>query len=179
MTVIVGLVDNGVVYMGGDSAGVAGLSISVRADEKVFINSQFLLGFTSSFRMGQILRYEFVPPQQVIDQDDMQFMVVSFVGAVRGCFSKHGFGSMADKSSNVGGTFLVGYRGNLYMIGNDFQVGKCHTNYDAVGCGKDLALGSLYSTTKLKARDRVKIALEAANQFSAGVSPPYIILRSK
>jgi hypothetical protein len=38
MTCIVGLVDKGDVYIGGDSAGVAGLSLSIRADEKVFGN---------------------------------------------------------------------------------------------------------------------------------------------
>ena len=35
MTCIVGLVHEGVVYIGGDSAGVGGLSLTVRADEKV------------------------------------------------------------------------------------------------------------------------------------------------
>ena len=44
MTCIVGLVHEGVVYIGGDSAGVAGLSLTVRADEKVFRNSDFFDG---------------------------------------------------------------------------------------------------------------------------------------
>lgn len=64
MTCIVGLVDKGSIYMGGDSAGVAGLSVTTRADEKVFLNGPFIMGFTTSFRMGQILRYKFVPPDQ-------------------------------------------------------------------------------------------------------------------
>ena len=38
MTCIVGLVHEGVVYIGGDSAGVGGMSLTVRADEKVFQN---------------------------------------------------------------------------------------------------------------------------------------------
>ena len=36
MTAIVGLVDGSTVYIGGDSAGVSGLSLIVRADAKVF-----------------------------------------------------------------------------------------------------------------------------------------------
>jgi len=76
MTCIVGLVDDGAVYMGGDSAGVLGLSIEVRADEKVFylneksswrtrldprellkpVRHLVVMGFTSSFRMGQLPR---------------------------------------------------------------------------------------------------------------------------
>ena len=49
-------------YIGGDRAGVAGLSLTVRADEKVFQNGEFLMGFTTSFRMGQLLRYSLKPP---------------------------------------------------------------------------------------------------------------------
>ena len=76
MTCIVGLVHEGVVYIGGDSAGVAGLSLTVRADEKVFRNSDFLMGFTTSFRMGQLLRYSLKPPRRHPDDDIHQYMVV-------------------------------------------------------------------------------------------------------
>ena len=64
MTVIVGLQHNGAVYIGGDSAGIAGYDLMIRHDEKVFVNQQFIMGYTTSFRMGQILRYSFKPPVQ-------------------------------------------------------------------------------------------------------------------
>jgi ATP-dependent protease HslVU (ClpYQ) peptidase subunit len=174
MTCIVGLVDKGDVYIGGDSAGVAGLSLSIRADEKVFGNGPFLMGFTQSFRMGQLLRYKFAPPAQTVHQDDMEYMVTSFVDAVRQCFSGNGFG---DKDATLGGNFLVGYKGNLYNVERDYQVGKLHAPFDAVGCGADLALGAMFATEKMKPEDRINMALSAAATFSAGVSPPFIILR--
>ncbi len=120
MTCIIGLVHDGNVYIGGDSAGVSGLSVSIRADEKVFSNGPFIMGFTTSFRMGQLLRYKFDPPQQTSNQSDMQYMVTSFIDAARACFSANGFG---DKDATEGGTFLVGYKGKLYNIGSDYQVG--------------------------------------------------------
>ena len=52
MTCIVGLVENGKVYIGGDSAGVAGLDVRMRSDEKVFTKGNMIFGYTSSFRMG-------------------------------------------------------------------------------------------------------------------------------
>jgi hypothetical protein len=52
VTAIVGLVHEGTVYIGGDSAGVSGYSMTVRADAKVFTVGPYLLGFTTSFRMG-------------------------------------------------------------------------------------------------------------------------------
>ena len=62
MTCIVGLIDGNRVWMGGDSAGVSGLDITVRSDPKVFRNGDFLIGFTSSFRMGQLLAFRLRPP---------------------------------------------------------------------------------------------------------------------
>ena len=51
MTCIVGLVENGVVYIGGDSSGVGGWNLMLRKDRKVFRVGEALLGFTSSFRL--------------------------------------------------------------------------------------------------------------------------------
>ncbi len=174
MTCIVGLVDKGTVYIGGDSAGVAGLSISIRGDEKVFINGSFIMGFTTSFRMGQLLRYKFDPPKQTHSQNDMQYMTTDFIDAVRKCFIDNGFGTAAS-----GGTFLVGYNKKLYTIDGDFQVGIPSCNYDTVGCGSDLALGAMHATRnlKIKPEDRIKKALEAAVEFNAGVRPPFVILK--
>ena len=178
MTCIVGIQENGHVYIGGDSAGIAGLSISIRSDEKVFQNGPFIMGFTSSFRMGQLLRYKFDPPKQTVHQTDMEYMVTDFVDGLRRCFSNNGFG---DKDATVGGTFLVGYKGVLYTIQSDYQVGVPSDPYDAVGCGADLALGSLYSTAKMKLKpeDRVVMALEAASTFSAGVAPPFLLIKQE
>ena len=49
MTCIIGLIDNGKVYMGCDSAGVAGLDMYGRADQKIFKVDNFIMGFTTSF----------------------------------------------------------------------------------------------------------------------------------
>jgi ATP-dependent protease HslVU (ClpYQ) peptidase subunit len=174
MTCIVGLVHDGDVYIGGDSAGVAGLSITIRADEKVFGNGPFIMGFTTSFRMGQLLRYKLAPPAQTVHQGDMEYMVTSFIDSCRQCFAGNGFG---DKDASVGGNFLVGYKGKLYNIEGDYQVGIPKLNYDAVGCGSDLALGALFATEGLSPEERINAALAAASTFSAGVAPPFTILK--
>lgn len=174
MTCIVGLVDKGDVYIGGDSAGVAGLSLSIRADEKVFGNGPFIMGFTTSFRMGQLLRYKLSPPAQTVHQNDMEYMVTSFIDACRTCFSQNGFG---DKDASVGGNFLVGYHGKLYNIEGDYQVGVPKAPFDAVGCGSDLALGAMYASEGMTPEKRINLALAAASTFSAGVAPPFTILK--
>jgi hypothetical protein len=69
MTAIVGLVHKESVTIGGDSAGVSGLSLSVRADAKVFRKGRYLFGFTTSYRMGQLIRYSLQPPKPKGDLD--------------------------------------------------------------------------------------------------------------
>jgi ATP-dependent protease HslVU (ClpYQ) peptidase subunit len=178
MTCIVALVDNGIVHIGADSAGVSGLHRRVRKDEKVFINGPFIMGFTTSFRMGQLLRYKFEPPKQTVNQDDMQYMVTDFIDSVRRCFANNGFG---DKDATVGGTFLVGYNGKIYQIDSDHQVGIPNESYSSVGCGYELALGSLHTTENfdIKPEKRIIMALEAASTFSTGVAPPFVLAKQK
>lgn len=174
MTCIVGIEHNGKVLIGGDSAGVAGYSLTIRADEKVFTTcGTYAFGFTSSFRMGQLLRYKLTPPPFVEDLDLDAFMATNFIDSVRTVLRDGGFTETHD-GAQYGGTFLVGVRGRLYYVGGDFQVGRSTVGYNAVGCGHELALGALYASSAVKsARKRAQTALEAATQFSAGVAGPF------
>jgi ATP-dependent protease HslVU (ClpYQ) peptidase subunit len=176
MTCIVGIAQNNTVTIGGDSAGVGGYSIQLRADTKVFRNQNYVMGFTTSFRMGQLLRYGTLPPAPTAEQnwDLDRFMATTFVDAVRKVLEAGGW---LKSSSGVeeGGTFLVGARGMLYEVHGDFQVGRTLDGYSAVGCGEDLALGALHATvgSDLTTRERVELALRAAEHHSAGVAAPF------
>jgi 20S proteasome alpha/beta subunit len=179
MTVIVGIETNGHVIMGGDSAGVGGYDIQVRGDPKVFFVKNYVFGMCGSFRMGQILNHIFVPPKHPAKMDDYKFMVTKFIDAVRKAFKEGGFLGKEAEGQEKGGLFMVGYRGKLYRIDEDFQVGMMTDGYSAIGCGESYALGSLHSTSKAIAEDaalRVQLALEAAEYFSGGVSGPFHIL---
>ena len=176
MTCIVGLVDGTDVWMGGDSAGVAGLDISLRADPKVFRNGDLLIGFTSSFRMGQLLRFRLVPPPRRAGQDLFHYMVCDFVEAVRICLRDGGF---AHRSNDVetGGFFLVAGEGRLFSVQDDYQVSEFNRGYHAIGCGASYALGSLFGSRDMPAEHRIRRALETAEHFSGGVRAPFLIRR--
>lgn len=176
MTCIVGLVDNGKVLIGGDSAGVAGgrLSLVVRSDRKVFRNGDFVMGFTSSFRMGQLLAFNFNPPKPRVGVDVMAYMVTDFVDAARARMKEGGFAKLKDQVEE-GGSFLVGYQGRLFHIEDDFQVGESTHGFDACGCGDLIALGSFFSSAGKSAEERVNEALKAAESFSAGVRGPFFV----
>src|SRR5438105_2658717 len=121
MTAIVGLVDSGIVYIGGDSAGASGWSLTVRADAKVFFNAGYLFGFTTSYRMGQLIRYALQPPEPARDLE--RFMATTFIDAIRTCLKEGGW-AKKDNDREEGGTFLVGVRGRLFTVYDDYQVAE-------------------------------------------------------
>ena len=178
MTVIVGLVDQGSVYIGGDSAGISGLSLTVRADTKVFHNGPFLFGFTGSFRMGQLIHHSLTPPEPTRPLE--RFMSTTFIDSLRSCLKEGGW-ARRESEREEGGTFLVGVAGRLFIVESDYQVGYTTDGYAAVGCGDEIALGALYATagTDMPPRKRIMLALKAAERFSAGVRAPFVCLTQK
>ncbi|MER8006937.1 MULTISPECIES: hypothetical protein [unclassified Streptomyces] len=177
MTVIVGLVHRRRVHLAGDSAGSSGSQLTIRRDPKVFTNGPYVLGFTTSFRMGQLLHHAFQAPHPEGDLD--RFMVTTFVDAVRTCLKEGGW-ARKDSEQEQAGAFLVGVQGRLFEIHDDYQVGEPAAGYAAVGCGDDLALGALHATAGLglKPRERLTAALRAADHHSSFVSAPYTFART-
>lgn len=174
MTCIVAIKDGkGGVLMGADSAGVAGWSIRTRLDPKIYRVGPFLFGFTTSFRMGQLLGHSFECPAQGPDVSESRFMATTFIEALRSCLKSGGF-ARKDSETEQGGVFLVGYRGRIFRIEQDYQVGEIAHEFEACGCGEEIALGSLYSTSHDSFASRVNTALNAAAEFSNGVRGPFI-----
>lgn len=177
MTAIAAITDGTDVWIGADSAGVSGQSLTIRADEKVFTSGPYVFGFTTSFRMGQLLRYRLEPPEPPAEGDLLRFMCTDFTDAVRECLKAGGW-ALKDKDREEGGNFLVGVAGRLFEMWPDYQVSERAASFTATGCGEDLALGALHATEgRVKgAADRLLIALAAAERFSAGVAEPFHIV---
>jgi ATP-dependent protease HslVU (ClpYQ) peptidase subunit len=183
LTCIVGLEDKGSVWIGADSCGIGGWDIRERQDPKVFRlidNKKAVLGFTTSFRMGQLLMYEKgIIPKKNNYKDAHHLMVSGVIPNIRKVFMDGGFTTI---ESNVesGGSFLLGYEGELWTIYNDFQVGRNICGYEAMGSGAEYAIGSLHSTEAIHLRPRLRVlaALRAAAKFNAAVSAPFTIMNT-
>ena len=89
---------------------------------------------------------------------------------------------MVKKNNEVesGGNFLVGYKDKLWQVQGDYSV-LSHGEYDSVGSGETVAIGSLFTTsgTKMKSEDRVTKALEAAAHYVCSVKGPFTLLNTK
>lgn len=175
MTCVAGLIHDGRVWIGADSAGITGQDLRVRSDAKVFHNGPCVIGFAGSFRVGQILRYQFAPPKHPRGMDGHEYMVKLFVTALRITHQVSGCSSKDNEEESFEGDILVGYRGELYQIGADYQVGCYADGFAAIGTGDRVALGVLYVTKGIDPRRRLLKALEAAERFSTSVRAPFVI----
>lgn len=172
MTCIVGIANKGKVYIGADSLGSNGYTKEVRKEPKVFINGDFIIGGTSSFRMLDLLRWKFNPPT-VKDGDNLhKFMCTEFVDYVRNLFTDNGYCITSEDWQS--GVFLVGIQGRLFKVEQDFQVAEY--DYIACGSGECHALGSLYTSNIKNPKSAITKALECAENFVVSVQRPFIIM---
>ena len=162
--------------MGGDSASVGGGLRRKSNVPKVFINGEFIIGFCGSWRMGDIMLYDFSPPPRPTNCKDHQYIVQHVIEHLRKLFKEKGFGGK-DSNGDTGGIFLLGYRGKIYSVSSDFQVGEFREGIDATGSGYAYALGSLYSTSQYVNYPewRIETALRAAAEFCTGVCGPFLV----
>jgi ATP-dependent protease HslVU (ClpYQ) peptidase subunit len=169
MTCIVGIEQDGYIIMGGDAScnDSEGDGILIQKEPKVFKRSEYVIGFAGSFRVGAILRYiaKFPKvPNRALDR----MMVTEFSAAIRNCFK--------EEDLDADWTALVGIRDKLYCIEPDFHIWRHKEPYAAIGSGAQVALGALYAlSTDLTPRQRVEIALKAAEKFVGSVRGPWTL----
>jgi ATP-dependent protease HslVU (ClpYQ) peptidase subunit len=183
-TCIVGLKHKGITYIGGDSFGSNSYMGMTYNTKKVFhINDQkeIIVGYTSSFRMGQLIQYS----NTLFNNDDFlidnkineKYFVNTFIPKLQDLFSKGGY---QENNNDVllGGEFLIAYKNKLFVIQCDYSILESSDDYLACGCGESFALGSLYTTQNKKytPEERILLALESASKFSTGVSGPFYLV---
>jgi ATP-dependent protease HslVU (ClpYQ) peptidase subunit len=158
MTCLVGLIDNDRVFIGGDSAAVAGDAVEVRTNRKVFRNGDFVIGFTGSFRVGQLLQYATL---SAVEGDAMAHIVNEIVPILRG---------FAGKETDE---ILIGVAGRLFKISSDYSVAE-YPAYAAAGQGEPYALGRMHGSLGAP-EQRVVAALAAAEAHCGAVRAPFVV----
>jgi len=175
MTCVIGLVDKGKVWMGADSMSAnESFNSETCAYPKIAKIDKCLIGYTTSWRMGQLLAHSLKLP--VVGRKDLlTYMTTNFVNSVIDVLKKGKW--LTEQNSQIeGGTFLIGIKGRLFRVQEDFSVLELSCGYDAIGCGHDIAKGAMYAGKNIKdPSKRIITALEAAEEFSSGVRRPFYI----
>jgi len=187
LTCIIGYLDavNDCVWMGGDSLGSNSSTKEVNSQPKVFRNEIFknvIMGSTSTFRHIDLLKYA----DSLFNEADFykgtnldhKYMVTKFIPNLITLFEN---GIKSENATNKGANFIIGAKNKLFEVQPDYSILEPSDGYTSVGCGYNLAMGSLYSTKKLDIpiKDKIRIALEAAEHVSCGVQRPFKIINTK
>ena len=178
MTCIAGYIEqNGDIYMGGDSIGIIGSDYLISKDPKVFIRRNMIFGFTSSFRMGDILKYDFDIPDHDPKISTNEYLTSIFLVDLLERYEERKFLQITDNVA-MSGIFLLGYDKRLFRVESDFCIIEDVKNYAAAGCGQDFTKAILYSLedSGLTAEEKITKSMIAAAEFSM-VKEPFLILK--
>jgi ATP-dependent protease HslVU (ClpYQ) peptidase subunit len=184
MTTVVGYKYENKVYMGADSLASCPDGFSeLRADPKLFKTGDYLIGFSGSYRIGQLLMYNTnFPTAPKSDKNIFKFMSTKFIDAV--VESLEDRGALKDKSPDrileTEATFLVAIRGNLFAILEDFQVADNSEPYSSIGSGASIALGamSILETLEMPPEEKVNRALQSAARHNVFTRSPFTVTSS-
>lgn len=177
MTVVLGFSDSkGNVHIAADSGSFTNCERYVSKVDKVFmLGSEFLVGFAGSWRQGNIIRYDFIPPPRPDGIDDMAYLVSYFVDSLRELLKSKGFSAISDNVETTGdGLMLLGYKGKLYTIDSDFSVNTHIDCVDSIGAGSLHCISAFDALSSMKdIRKRMLKALDVTEKRCIFVSRPY------
>lgn len=173
MTCVAALITDGVVYMGADSAGTdCWNGQRVLNTPKLFRVGNALLGCAGSIRVAQALRFA-SPPGEHKRMPLEKYLNTVFVDWMRDALLR---GGVAEKKDNVEGAdsaVLVGIKGHVFTVEEDFNVTENLQPYSAVGSGAQVAMGALFARKEGSPRARILTALKAAAAFDSTCRPPF------
>lgn len=185
MTCIVGLVDNGITYLGGDSLGSNGWSKTVYTQRKVFHSEdtkELIIGLSGTFNF-QALEYEKLLNETKLlkGEIDRKYLITEFIPNLKTIVNKYNSNKNKDGLDQMEGSLLFGYKDTLFEIQCDYSLLESTNKYLSCGSGEYFALGSLASTEgmSLKPIERIHKALQAASKFDSGVAPPFYIINTE
>lgn len=178
MTVIIGLVaEDGLVYMGADSALSNSYELIACANRKVFQVGPFLMGVCGSARVADVLRHAFVPPKHPRGMDAGRYMRTVLLDAMRECFRKSGMYE-THQPEQVDGDVLIAYKRGLYVLqGGDLHIHETVDDFVAIGSGGSVANGAMAVSHGIPAAKRVKAALEASERYTPSVRRPLYVVQ--
>lgn len=177
MTCIVGIAENGVVYLGGDSASSTPDGESfLPTRPKVFLIGEMAIGVAGSGRVNNLIRHKLTIPPVTLDPE--RYLAIDFVDTLKSLLKDDG---RKDDELMEDSFLLIGLRGRLFLIDSTFQVSEMRCGYEAIGSGAPIALGSLYATSwdGNPPLGRLQMALNAAQEHNAFVRAPFMFVQTE
>jgi ATP-dependent protease HslVU (ClpYQ) peptidase subunit len=124
----------------GDKMGSDTITGSVMKKPKVFRNYDFLIGYEDSFRLGQILQFNWFPPERKMEQDIDSYLYVDVVRSLKECFEMEGYG---EEGKSEFGTFILCYEDRIIEVQSDLSFLEPEQDIVCLGSGGYHAVGAI------------------------------------
>lgn len=173
MTCVVGVEKDGAVWLAGDSAclDVEGDAVVTQRQSKVFRRGPYCIGFSGSFRIGNLFKYDLKLPNTLSSNHPRQISE-ELIKVIE----KH---QLKEEDWSA----LIGYKDKLYIVQSDCYCYRHTKPYAAIGAESAVAvaLGTFCTIESLQLQLKeqmsgkaiLKMALENATTFSSNVRPPW------
>ncbi len=149
MTCIIAVGKDKDVYMAADTLGSNGHNNSRDANSKIIkMDGGVLVGYSASYRLGQLLRYEFkIPSRRVghLGDSHMYYMITKFIPRLQVLFGVNEYDMAKDEASLV-----VAFDGEVFLISHDLSVFQPMDGVMAIGSGAETAMGAYYGIDYLE-----------------------------
>lgn len=188
MTCIAGYRQDGQVWIGGDAMASNSEDYRLVKAPKVFRKKrndiEMIIGYAGCFRKGQIIQYalELSDMHKQGKMSNMKYISTVFADAVYEVWDENSQRVCFDENGNDDATtdLLIGFKGELFILEDDYSVYQHDTNYESIGIGRTPALACFSALEDImqliEPADKVERALEVSSQFSKDVRPPFTIL---
>ena len=159
-----------------------------RVDPKLFSRDDFMFAVAGSFRLRDVLMYDFDIPKKSKNVSIDKYMRTKFINALRNTCIDKGLIKKNDDTNEeeLVGEFLVCYKDKIYKIESDLQVGESVDNFYIIGSGEQLAIGALAILEKRTPQvfnvENIKNTLfdilSVASKYKSSVRGPYITINN-
>jgi len=136
--------DNKIIIAGDKKASNSATGSNVK-EPKIFEKKKFMIGYTSSFRMGQILKHIWTPPSKKEDQTIDNYLYTDVINSLRQVFEVNNFGE-----SDTTGTFILVYKNRKFIYQSDNSLLEYEDNVISTGSGEEIAFGSVKALIDIK-----------------------------
>lgn len=157
MTIVVAINDDEKIIIGADSQVTEGDIISSEDSSKILIKEltivsyqsssreNFLIAFSGAYFLFELLKTFEIPSMNEKDTF-MEYLYKSFVPELNNYLRKYNFVRDMEGQDGVNWELLIAYKNSLFLVQFNLGIMEIETPYYAIGCSREIALGSLYTT---------------------------------
>lgn len=174
MTCVIGLTHDKRVYMAADSATAVGWEVLPMTGKKIFRIGDMLIGVAGNHSVGQLVRY-IKMEKHLDDISDEEYLLNVVLVDIRKCLKDHGKTKIENSVEELSSEMLVAYHSRLYKIGADCSLLELTSGLQAIGAGREYALGAMLALADKPPCERLLRSLEYVAMICACVCAPFVI----